>query len=95
LRKWHSVLNRCFGGNGEVAMTRPFKLDQHSYDSDHLPDVAREIYEGLIFTSKMVKELEARQALFLRAKNGYIEDIKNEVVQKKSGVDLGSLFSED
>ena len=40
-------------------------------------------------------ELTNQQALLTKAKNAYIADLKMEIVQGRTGVDLGALFSDD
>ena len=35
------------------------------------------------------------RAVLTRAKNAYIDDLKLEVVESKSGLDIGALFADD
>ena len=49
----------------------------------------------LKFTRYMLNELNNQQALLTKAKNGYIADLKTEIVQGRTGVDLSDLFSDD
>ena len=72
-----------------------FALEGHNYNLNHLSDEGRIAYEKLIFVHHMSRELTAEHAVLTRAKNAYIEDIKEEIVQNKSGVDFTSLFQDD
>jgi len=76
-------------------MTRTFQLDGDSYDADALSLEGKVLFERLQFTQLQIKELSNHQALLNKAKNAYIEDLKSEIVQGRTGIDLGSLFSDD
>ena len=52
-------------------------------------------YNKLLFSMEKLNELHSQRALLLRAKNGYISDLKLEISHRKSGVNLGALFSEE
>lgn len=72
-----------------------FTFEGNRYDLDELTKEAKVIYEKLVFTYQSIEQFNAQHAVMSRAKNAYIEDLKSEIVQKKSGVDLGSLLTED
>ena len=76
-------------------MGKKFTLEGINYNVDDLGKVGEKILQRLIFTLKKIEELDAQHAILTRAKNAYIEDIKSEVVQSKSGVDFAALFSDD
>ena len=76
-------------------MAKTFTLEGNDYKIDHLSDQGREIWTRLFFCIRSLDELNAKHALLMRAKNSYISDLKSEVVEKKSGVDLGALFVDD
>jgi len=42
-----------------------------------------------------VQALSNQKALLTKAKNAYIANLKSEIVQGRTGVDLGALFSDD
>jgi len=42
-----------------------------------------------------IQEKQNLIALLLKAKNAYIADLNAEIVQERSGVDLGALFADD
>ena len=76
-------------------MRKSFKFDGFTYKFDDLSDKGRETLNHLSFIHEKLQTLTAEQALLNRARNGYIEDIKTEVIEKKSGVDLSGLFVDD
>ena len=76
-------------------MTRRFRLDGAEYDLDALSVEGRALVERLTFANLQVQTLSNQQALLTKAKNAYIADLKSEIVQGRTGVDLGALFSDD
>ena len=48
-----------------------------------------------VATELKIRKLMNERAVLTRAKNAYIDDLKLEVVESKSGLDIGALFSED
>ena len=72
-----------------------FKLDGLSYKIADLSDEGRDILQQLIFARTNVLELRNQQALLSKAKNAYIGELKSDIVQGKSGIDFGTLFSDD
>lgn len=70
-------------------------LDKLEYDVESLTDEARQIWLSLNFSMQRLQELNNEHALLTRAKNAYIADLKGEVIEKKSGVNLGALFMDD
>ncbi|HAG73399.1 MAG TPA: hypothetical protein DCL66_14470 [Gammaproteobacteria bacterium] len=76
-------------------MARKFTLESLDYDVDDLTEDGQKIWSRMLFALQKLDELSGQHALLTRAKNAYIEDIKNEVVQSKSGVDFAALFSDD
>jgi len=76
-------------------LAKTFKIDGNNYEIASLSDEGQKIWQALYFTLQKLDELNANQALLTRAKNAYIADLKGEVIEKKSGVDLGALFMDD
>lgn len=76
-------------------MSRRFRIDGVEYDANGLSDEGRALVERLTFTQLTLQELSNRQALLTKARNGYIADLKLEIIKGRTGVDLGSLFAED
>ena len=42
-----------------------------------------------------LNEISNNMTLLAKAKNGYIEDLKTEIIQERTGVDFGDLFSDE
>ena len=76
-------------------MTKRFRIDGAEFDMDALSTEARALVERLSFVRLQVQSLSNQQALLTKAKNAYIADLKSEIVQGRTGVDLGALFSDD
>jgi hypothetical protein len=76
-------------------MTKRFRLDGAEYELDALSAEGRGLVGRLSFARLQVQALSNQQALLTKAKNAYIADLKLEIVQGRTGVDLGALFSDD
>ena len=72
-----------------------FSIDGLEYHSDKLSTEAEKICNKLLQSSQKISEKENLMAILRRARNAYIEDIKNEIVSDKLGVDLREFFTED
>ena len=76
-------------------MSQRFRIDGVEYATDGLSQEGRDLVARLTFTRLALQELNNQQALLTKAKNAYIADLKLEIVQGRTGVDLGALFSDD
>ena len=76
-------------------MSPRFKLDGSEYDTLDLSEQGRELVARLSFTQSKMIEINSCIALLSKAKNGYIEDLKTEIVQERTGVDFSDLFSDE
>ncbi len=76
-------------------MTRTFQLDGETYDADALNNEGKALIEVLQFTHFQIQAISNQQALLNKAKNAYIADLKSEIVQGRTGIDLSALFSEE
>ena len=76
-------------------MMKRFRIDGVEYDADALSAEGKALVERLSFAHLQVQTLSNQQALLTKAKNAYIADLKSEIVQGRTGVDLGALFSDD
>jgi len=76
-------------------MTKRFRLDGVEYDVDALSAEGQALVERLNFAHLQVQALSNQQALLTKAKNAYIADLKSEIFEGRTGVDLGALFSDD
>ena len=66
-------------------MTKKVKFDDVEYDIDSLSDKSKAIVNLIKFASEREQELKNMVALLTRAKNGYIETLKREMISSKSG----------
>jgi hypothetical protein len=68
-----------------VEMGQRFKLDDKEYEVDDLSGNGRVQLEGLKFTTERIQELTNMQALLKRAKNSYVDSLKQEMLSQKAG----------
>lgn len=76
-------------------MSQRFRIDGVEYTTDSLSQEGRDLVARVTFTRLTLQELSNRLALMTKAKNAYIADMKTEIIQGRTGVDLGALFSDD
>ena len=76
-------------------MSQQFSIDSVEYLVNDLSEEGRSLIKRLKFVQFKLNELSNQKALMTRAKNAYIEDLKMEIVQGRSGLDLGTLFADD
>ena len=76
-------------------MTQRFRIDGAEYDAAALSKEGQALVESMTFAQMRLQELMNQQALLTKAKNAYITDLKSEIIQGRTGVDLGALFSDD
>ena len=62
---------------------------------ESLSHQGRDLVGRLMFARLQQQELSNQLALLTRAKNPYIADLKTEIVQERTGVDLDALISDD
>ena len=72
-----------------------FQIDGEKYSTHGLSPEGIQLVTLVRFTSKRIRDLSSQHALLMKAKNAYITDIKSEVVEHRSGLDIGALFSEE
>ena len=76
-------------------MSSLFQIDGAEYAVDALTSDGKTLLVRLQFTQLKIQELLNQQAVLTNSKNAYISELGAEIVKRKSGIDLGSLFSED
>ena len=76
-------------------MPTQFTLDGVVYTVEDFSAVGRELISRLFFVNAHIKQLNNNVAIFNKAKNAYIEDLKYEAIENKSGINLSDLFSSD
>ena len=72
-------------------MGHKIKLDDKEYSVEGLSDQAKAQFALLQFVTMRIQELNNMQALMQRAKNSYMESLKQEMLSSKSGL----LFGDD
>jgi len=76
-------------------MGRKFAIEGREYDADALSDTARALFQQLVFAQERLQELANQQALLVRARNGYILDLKTEIDGAAARIDAGALLVMD
>jgi len=66
-------------------MSGKIKIDNTEYNLDDLSDSAKSALSSLQFTTNHIKELSNMLALLEKAKVGYIDTLKREMLKEKSG----------
>tara|TARA_B100000902_G_C26685637_1_gene609930 strand:+ start:328 stop:546 length:219 start_codon:yes stop_codon:yes gene_type:complete len=72
-------------------MSKKIKIDDKEVAIDDLSQGARQYLSSLEFSNLRVQELQNMQAILRRAKQSYIDSLKQEMLSKKSGF----LFEND
>lgn len=72
-------------------MGQVIKLHDKEYDVENLSDQAKATLASLQFAAVKLQELNNLKSVLQRAKNSYIESLKQEMLSDKAGV----LFGED
>ena len=73
-------------------MSQKINVDGVEYDFESLSPGAKAILEKLEHTETQIQDNKNLSALLTRAKNSYIHELKREMIEGKSGVDIASLF---
>jgi hypothetical protein len=76
-------------------MSQRFWMDGVEYGTEGLSQEGRDLVARLTFTRLTLQEMSNQMALLTKAKNAYIADMKTEIIQGRTGLDLGALFSDD
>ena len=72
-------------------MGQKIKLDGKEYEVENLGDRAQAMLDSLQFSTEKINELKNMQVLLQRAKNSYLDSLKQEMISQKAGL----LFGED
>ena len=73
-------------------MSQKINIDGVEYDFESLSPEAKAIIEKLQHTDTQIQDNKNLSALLTRAKNSYVHELKREMIEGKSGVDIASLF---
>lgn len=75
-------------------MIRTVRIAGQEYDVSALSETGLSNLAGYQFASERLKEAENLHAVLTKARRAYMADIKNEMIQGKTGIDLSALFSD-
>ena len=78
-----------------VRVQENFKFEGNEYNTTSLSENALKIYMKIRFVQDRIVEIKSDAALIHKAKNGYIEELKNEILSGKLGLNIGELFLDD
>ena len=76
-------------------MTKQISVDGDVYNVKDFSETAQNLTKNILFVRQRIGELTNNHALLVKAKNSYISDLNADIVQARSGVDLGTLLSDD
>ena len=71
-------------------MGRKFRLDGVDYDVDSLSSSGQDTLASLEFVTDRIAILSNMQSVLSRAKNSYLESLKQEIISNKAGFILDS-----
>ena len=66
-------------------MPQKIKIDNQEYELDQLTDKAKSTLKALQFVTQRIKELDNMRILLRRAKNSYVQGLKEEIIRNKGG----------
>jgi hypothetical protein len=69
----------------EAYMAKKLILGGSEYDLSKLTEVSKTKLSALTFVDEKIKELNDNKSLLIRAKNSYLESLKQEILSNKSG----------
>ena len=73
-------------------MVNKLVLDNVEYALNDQNQSVKSLVSKLDNTDKAIQEKTNLYAVFTRAKNSYVQELKREMIAGKSGVDIASLF---
>jgi len=76
-------------------MSKNFRIDGVEYNTEDLSEHGRELMTVITFVQRQMHLLNNQKAVLTKAKNAYISDLKSEILEGRTGIDLASLISEE
>ena len=70
-------------------MTNTVKLDGVEYNLETFNQAAKKSLDSVIFIDNKLIELNNKMALLQKAKKGYMRELKEEILSRKSGFNFG------
>jgi len=77
-----------------TAMVKHVRLDNRDYDVALLSQAGQETLALYQHATQQYQDATNMLALMVKARNAYIADLRNEMIQRNTGIDLRNLFSE-
>lgn len=84
-----------FGPKRGCKLKDTIKIGEKRYDLRNMDQKSLKIYNQFLFAHRKLYELQSTLIVLNKAKNGYIEGIKSEIIRNKTGLDIESFFSSD
>lgn len=85
-----------FGCRWSVTLEKKkIKIGDKEYDITKMNKESQKIYRQFLYTNRRLSELQNTVKVLNKAKNGYIADIKAEIIKNKTGIDIENLLSSD
>jgi len=72
-----------------------FTIDGKQYKEEFDTAAGWELYKQLQSVTIKLQELANLKVVLTKAKNGYINDLKAEIINGKTGLELGQIFAID
>lgn len=76
-------------------MQDKIKIGDKEYDLRNMDKKSQKIFNQFIHVHRKLSELQNMKVILNRAKNGYIEDIKYEIIKNKTGIGIENFLLSD
>ena len=76
-------------------MQDKIKIGDKEYDLTNMDEKSQKIFNQFIHVHRKLSELQNMKVILNRAKNGYIEDIKYEIIKNKTGIGIEDFLLSD
>lgn len=73
-------------------MAKKINIDGIEYDLDNLSQTVKAVLEKIQHADTQIQEMTNLYNVLTCAKKSYIRELKREMIEGKSGVDIASLF---
>tara|TARA_Y100000385_G_scaffold272570_1_gene313541 strand:- start:2088 stop:2312 length:225 start_codon:yes stop_codon:yes gene_type:complete len=73
-------------------MAKKINIDGIEYNLDNLSQTVKSVLEKIQNADTQIQEMTNLYNVLTRAKKSYIRELKREMIEGKSGVDIASLF---
>lgn len=71
------------------------RLNDADYPVDALGPEGQAVLENYVFADKQLRHLRNMQAILNKARNAYIADLAQEILQGRTGMDFSDLMADD